>query len=176
MDETNQDGSEVLETTEADTDAAETTDADAEPKVELSQKELDDLKAKAAKADELEKKNKQLFERAKKQDKKAPDEVSQKDMLYLAKADIHEDDMDEVLDLARLKGISVKDAHAYLKPMLDVRTEERRSAAATQTRSPRGAQQASGEQLLATAETTGEIPDTEAGMQQLFRARHGLKK
>jgi hypothetical protein len=174
--EEQQDGSEVLETTE--TQVEETIE---EETPAISKEELETLKAKAAKADELEEKNKQLFERAKKAEKaKAPSNeegLSIKDTLYLAKADIHADDVEEVLELARLKKWDVKQAHDYLKPLLNDRAEERKTAAATQTRGgARGASKTTGEDLLRKAERTGELPDSDEAMRELAQARLNRKK
>jgi hypothetical protein len=168
--EPNQDGSEVLETTEKV--AEETT----ETPEELTAEQIAELKAKAAKADELEKKNKQLFERAKKAEtEKAPlqeEGLSNRDVLYLAKADVHEDDVDEVLDWAKFKKISVAYAHKQLKATLDVRAEQRKSASASHTKGgARGTSKTTGEDLLRKAERTGEVPETAEGMNDLFLAR-----
>ena len=175
MDETNQDGSEVLETTETEAEAVETTEAaDEAPTAE----EIAELRTKAAKADELEAKNKQLYERAKKAETatKAEPQASQnglstKDVVYLAKADIHDDDVDEVLDYAKLKGISVGKAHEFLKPILAVRTEQRATASAANTSSVRrGASKATGETLLENAKA-GKLPDSDDDIARLVAAQ-----
>src|SRR3990167_10113162 len=96
----------------------------------------------------LKKTNKELFERAKKAETalkevkaKKPEVVevgkedfSNKDFLYLAKADVHEDDIDTVLEWAKFKKIGVKEAHGELKAILEVKAEERKSAQVTQTK------------------------------------------
>jgi hypothetical protein len=177
MEDETQDGSEVLETTETEAEAGETTETTDERDTRIAQLEKDKA--------ELESKNKQLFERTKKAegDRKAeaaPSQefaLSEKDRIYLVKADIHEDDLDEVLDRAKSKGISVKDAYAQVKPLLDARTEERRTASATHTKGgARGAAKATGADFLAKAEQTGDVPETEAGMQALQEARLARKK
>lgn len=167
MDEVNQDGSEVLETTEEVVEVEETETGDEETPAE-------DIEAIKAKAADLEQKNKQLFERLKKAEKKEEihtDNLSNKDVLFLAKADIHEDDLDDVLDMARLKGITVAEAHKFMKPILAERQEERRTASATQTRSTRGAQKNTGEDFLKKAERTGEIPDSDEALRSIVEAR-----
>lgn len=176
MDDSNQDGSEVLETTENETEVVT-------EEVEALEEETEDVEA-------LKVKNKQLYARAKKAEgfvevdgkwvkkpaeAKAPLQnltLSVKDQAFLAKVDIHDDDFDEVLELAALKKISVREAHEFMKPILDQRTEERKTAAATQTgRSARGSAKTSGEDLLKQAEKTGEFPETDAGMRELAEAR-----
>lgn len=144
--------------------------------------ELKALREKAARADELEEKNKQLFERAKKKEgaveKKAVDSLTPKDALILAKANVHEDDLDEVLEWAAFKKIPVADAlkDATLKTILSTRAEERVTAEATNTEGGgRGAAKPSGDDLLRKAESTGEVPDTTEGMNALFLARQARK-
>ena len=109
---------------------------------EARKKEAEDF----AKAKELAENYKIRAEKAEKEAKKGggeppkeSPELSTKDVLFLAKADIHEDDMDEVLEWSKFKKISVSDAFKQLKPTLDVRSEERKSAQVTQTKGARGA-------------------------------------
>lgn len=104
------------------------------------------------------------------------DGLSNKDVLYLAKADINEEDLDEVIDYAKLKKIPVAEAHKFMKPILDVRTEERKTAAVTTTRSARVTHVTTGDDLLRKAQQTGEIPESTEGLQELFKARRGIKK
>lgn len=172
-----QDETQVLETesTETATDQTKETDATADTQVDLEA-----LKAKAAKADELEEKNKQLFERAKKaeakkEEKVAPSsELSSKDVFTLVKAGVETDDVDEVVRAAKLLGKSIPDAlkDPVVQSILNTRTEERRTAVATNTKGgARGTSKVSGEDLLAKAERTGELPDTDEGMIALAAAR-----
>ena len=178
MDETNQDDSQVLETSETDTGAVETT-VDA-----LSAEEVAALKAEAAKAKELEAKNKQLFERAKKAEEAAkarPDapsqELSTKDVLYLSGAGIPVDDVDDVISYASKMGVSIKDAHDFYKPILAERAEQRKTAAVTHTKGgARGTTKATGADFLAKAEQTQEVPETEEAMRALQEARLARKK
>lgn len=162
-----------------------------ERKSEEFNRELSTLKEgseKAAKAQELADNYKVRAEKAEAKLKegapltaKQEDGLSNKDILFLAKADIHEDDMDEVLDWAKFKKVAVSEAYKQMKDVLDVRTEQRKTAQATQTRGgARGASKVSGEDLLSKAEKTGEVPTTDEGMSELFLARqarrHGKKK
>lgn len=165
--ENDQDVPVVLETPE---EPVEEQTVEETPEAPQTDEEKEQLKAKVA---ELESKNKQLYERAKKQKEVAKEDgLSNKDVLFLAKADIHQDDLDEVLDWAKFKKVPVNEAYKQLKDTLDVRAEQRKTAAATQTRgSARGASKVSGEDLLTKAERTNEVPDTDEGMAELFKAR-----
>lgn len=176
--ENNQDAPEVLETPVEPVEE-QTEEPQPEPEApQISAKELEALRAKAAQADELEVKNKKLFTRAKeaetvvKKQSSKEDGLSNKDVIFLAKADIHEDDVQEVIDWSKFKKISVSDAYKQLKDTLDVRAEQRKTAAATQVKGgARGTSKVSGEDLLARAERTGDVPESDDGMAELFKAR-----
>ncbi|RJQ33888.1 hypothetical protein C4568_03745 [Candidatus Parcubacteria bacterium] len=171
MDENNQDGSEVLETTE---EVAEET---IETPEESAEDRLTRIEAEKA---ELEAKNKQLYERAKKAEeaKKAEPSnetnLSPKDFLALTEHKVSSEDFDEVIRVAKILDKPVHEAlrDATLKTILEQRTEERRTASATNTRgSSRGAAKVSGDDLLRRAEATGEVPDSDEGMRALALAR-----
>lgn len=178
---TNMDESQVLET--------ETTEAEQDNTVEAEETQEDDVEAikaelekeRAEKA-ELEKKNKQLYERAKKAEKSPAIEgnLTAKDILALKDADISAQDLDEVQDFAKYRKISIAEAleSKTLRTILAERKEERRTAQATETKSPRGIAKVTGEDLLRKAETTGEVKesDIDALIQaRLERKRNKLK-
>ncbi len=158
----NKDGSEVLETTETEEETVETPDEEKE--------------ALKREKEELENKNKQLYERLKKLENKPSDTdgLSSKDVIFLAKTDIHEEDIAEVTDLAKLKKISVAEAYKYLKPVLDVREEERKTAQATQTKGGRGTSTTKPEELLRRA-SQGQIPQDDEGIEALVAAREAQR-
>lgn len=186
MDEENQLDSEELETTE-ETVTEDTGEDTHEESTEESQDEvltpeqIAELKAKAARADELEKKNKQLFERAKKNtpaSKEAKDNLSSKDLYALMEAKVPQDDIDEVTRAAKALNLSIPEAlkSNIVKGILEEKSEERRTATATQTRGgARGSVKVSGADILAKAERTGELPDTDEGMEALAQARMAKK-
>lgn len=145
--------------------------------VESRKKESEDF----AKAKELAENYKIRAEKAEKEAKKGAGdppktspELSTKDVLYLAKADIHEDDMDEVLTFAKFKNISLSEAHKQYKPILDVRAEERKSAQATQTKGARGASKPTPEDLISRA-SKGQLPEKDEDIEALAAARMALK-
>ena len=122
-------------------------------------------------------KNKAILDRNKEKinetEKKATvhDALDIKDTIYLGKADIHDDDLDEVLYYAKNMKVSVREAHEHYKPILADRNDERRTAQATQTKSPRGITKNSGEDTLRKAESTGEVPESEKEMEAMLQAR-----
>ena len=132
--------------------------------------------------------NKQLYERAKKAETalkevkaqkpvekaEVKSELSNKDFLYLAKADVHEDDVDIVLEWAKFKGVDVKQAHKDMKPILDTKAEERKSAQATQTKGSRGASKPTHDEVLSQA-SQGNLPEKDADIESLAAARMASK-
>lgn len=99
-----------------------------------------------------------------------------KDIIYLSKADIHEDDMDEVLEWAKFKKIGVQEAHKQLRATLQVRSEERKSAEVANTSNARrGSSQATGEALISQAKA-GKIPEKDEDIQTLIKTKMGIKK
>ena len=160
------------ETSEGNEEITETT-------TETPEESVEDLKARLAKAEELATNQRIRAEKAEtkaKQTKEVKSDLSNQDLLFLAKSDVHEEDMDELLDYAKFKKVSVKEAHQMMQGLLKVRADERRTANATQVKGgTRGTSKVSGEELLARAQATGEVPEDEAGMQALFIARRAAK-
>lgn len=154
-----------------------------EKKSELRETELAEMKGKAdrtTKAEEVANNQKIRAEKAeaaaKSNSSASQGDLSQTDLLYIAKANIPEEDLAEVIEYSKLKKISVKDAQAFLQPVLDVNAEKRRTAAATHTGGGgRGSSKETGADLLAKAKSTGEVPDTDEGMNELFKARQATK-
>lgn len=93
--------------------------------------------------------------------------LSQTDIIYVAKADIHEDDLEEVLTYAKNNKVTVKEAHQYLKPILDVKAEQRKTADGTNTNGgKRGSSKLSDEALLAEADK-GKLPESDEDIARL---------
>ena len=132
-----------------------------------NEKKFNDQKLRAEKAENELKNNKVI-----------PKEegLSQKDVIYLAKANIHEEDVDEVVELAKLKKITVAEAHKYMTPILETRAEERKTDSATQTKGgARGSAKVTGEDLMAQARE-GKLPETDADWDKLAIARIEAKR
>lgn len=143
--------------------------------------ELAELKAKAEKADELEKKNRQLYERLKKKEEEASlstNGLSTRDTLALIEAKITDEELSEVEEFARYKKLSIADAlkSPTLKAILAERKEEARTARATEVKSPRGVAKNTGEDILRKAEKTGEVPEGMDELKAMLEARLLRKK
>lgn len=167
--EPNQDGSEVLETTEMQDEEVEQTSEEVEDAPQTDEEK----EALRRENEELKKKNSQLYERVKKKDGDTKSTgLSAKDLLALKDANITADDLDEVQDYAAFRKVSLAEAlkHPTLKAILAEKAEERRTAQATQTRSPRGTVKNTGLDHLKKAERTGEIPEDISSIREMLQA------
>ena len=162
------------------------TPNDEEVTTEETTEEVDEEK------ETLREENKKLFARAKKAEgfvlengewvkkpkveRQEPQEersgLSDKDLLFLARTDIHEDNLDELKDWAKFKKISMSEAYQQLKPKFDTDAEIRKSAEVTTTgsrRAPTG--KISDEAFLKKMQN--EIPEPgSADAERLFEIRH----
>lgn len=99
--------------------------------------------------------------------------LTPEDAIVLGKSNIHEDDVNEVIEYARFKKIKIRDAvkDPTLKAILDRRVEERTTAAAANTKGgQRGTSKKSPESLLAEARR-GNMPESDEDIEALVKAR-----
>lgn len=180
---------------DADTDFQATLDglsdedkstAISEKKSEELNKELSSLKKgseKAKKAEELADNYKIRAEKAEKELKvkggKVEDQsLTTKDALALVNAKVSDEDYDEVIRVSKIFGKSIGETlkDKTMQSILSERVEERRTAELAQTgKNRRGESKTTGEDLLAKAEKTGEVPEDEEGLKKLFQARMARK-
>lgn len=145
---------------------------------------LKDKADKAEKAEEIARDQKIRAEKAERELKEKSDKglsgevLSPKDYLALQESKVTSEDFDEVLRVSKILGKPITEAlkDSTMKSILETRNEERRSAAAAHTGGgSRGTSQVKGEDLLSKAEQTGEVPDTDEGMRELFKAKLARK-
>ena len=108
---------------------------------------------------------------------KKSEELSQSDVIAIIKNNVNEEDIPEVADYARLKGITVSEAlkTPIVKTILKDKEEQRNVAEATHTGATRkGASKVSDETLIANARA-GKMPENEADMMRLIEARKRFK-
>lgn len=111
-----------------------------------------------------------------KQTPKAGD-ISTKDLYAFVDAKVPQDDIQEVIEYARLKGLTVAEALKtnVVKTILQDKAEQRNVAeAANVTTAKRISSKISNETLSARA-SKGELPDSEEEIQRLNKIRWGLK-
>lgn len=144
---------------------------------------------------ELKDKNSQLYARTKKaegfklvdgkwvKDEKKPEgtvketpkdsTLSQEDLITIARSDIHEEDLPEVLEYAKFKGVSVKEAlkSPMITTLLATKTEERKTAEATAMGEQRRGAGATPEGKLLADASRGILPESDADIARLAEAR-----
>ncbi len=163
----------VQETTEEV--AEETTET---PEETLTPEQIADLKRKADVSS-------QNFERAKKAEAKAKEleeklketvpskQISTADVMALAKADVHDDDLERIEKFAKDEGVSIREAlkNDELKAILAVRSEKRATAtAANISNVRRGAVKVADEVLVSNA-SAGKLPTDDADIARLMAAK-----
>lgn len=89
---------------------------------------------------------------------KSPEGLSERDLLAVVKANVPEEDLDDVKDYASLKKISIADAlkSDFVKGILSHKAEVRKTAQATQTRSTRSVSKPTGDEIVADISARGE--------------------
>jgi hypothetical protein len=90
-------------------------------------------------------------------------QLSQMDVIALAKADIHEEDMERVTKFAQMEGIAVKDAlsNPDMQAVLERRAETRQAAAAANTGGGKSSQPTMDGEALANEAQKGNLPKVE---------------
>lgn len=105
---------------------------------------------------------------------KSPEELvlTPKDTLALIEAKVSAEDFDEVIRVAKILGKTVAEAvkDKTLQSILRDRAEERQTAIAAQTKSPRGIAKPNGDELIEKA-NRGQLPDSEEDIDRLTEAR-----
>jgi len=174
-------------------DATVTLDTSNETTEEVVNSQIEETSAQEETEDleTLQEKNKRLFERAKKaeaeakllkaerlkveeQAKRAEPEfsVSLKDQMALINAKVHEDDIEEVMDYAKYKGIPISEAlkSSVVQATLRDKAEQRKTAEVTNTSgSKRITQKVTGDALLENARE-GKFPNSDADISKLAEA------
>lgn len=147
--------------------------------------ETEDLAAELAKAKEVAHNQKIRAEKAEAKLKNGTKEVVKessnaltiKDQMALFNAKVNEDDIEEVLDYAKYRNISVAEAlkSTVIKATLAEKEEFRNSAKASIAGNQRrGVAKITEETILNNAQK-GNLPESDEDIQKLFLARKGIK-
>jgi len=94
-------------------------------------------------------------------------DLSTTDIIYLAKTDIDESDVEEVTNYAKTMKVSVKEAHEFFKPILAVRAEQRSTATATNTGTGRRSNAKLSDDAFLSNVEKGNLPDSDEEIQRL---------
>ncbi len=173
--ETNTDEEVILNTQEETTDSQYV-------ETDESSEDLEELKSRLAKAEELVNNYKIRAEKAEKRTEKtevskvAPkkqSDLSAIDIIAISKANIEAEDVEDVLDYAKFKGISLAEAlkSPVVKATLTQKDELRKTAQATSTgTSRRGSASITDSQLMSNAEK-GIMPESDEDFKRLAALR-----
>lgn len=114
----------------------------------------------------------------KKDEVKVDNNISMKDYVAITEAKVSSEDLDEVIDYAKHKNISIQDAlkSSVVKTILKQKAEERDTANAAATGpSRRTTVKQTGEALIEEA-SKGKLPESDEDMAKLSEARMNQKK
>ena len=147
------------------------------------QEDVNELKKKLAtleaQKDHWRKKAQTKEEKAEEMEEKSSNQdLTSRDFLSLAKADVHEDDIDDVVEYAQFKGISVSEAlrNDVVKTILSNKAEYRKTAEAANTSNARKSSSKVSDDALLTNLKKGNVPDSKDEAERLFWARRGGKR
>lgn len=121
---------------------------------------------------ELEKSGKPAGNKDPEGNKQGSSPLSLKDIRALN--DVHDDDVDDITDYAKYKGISIAEAKGTpaMKNLLSAKAEERKTAEASNTGGgKRGSSNASGKALLKKLEDEGKAPESDKDMNAMLDER-----
>lgn len=172
------------ETTKVETEVDGEDAIDLESEIALGEDASEDEKDKAIKTLKAQKDHWRRKATAgvapKEEPKKAeakPSELSQTDLYTLMRNNVPEEDVQDVVDYAKLKGISVAEALSsdVVKTILETKEEQRTVAKATNIgKTAKTNTTVSDEELLSNAKK-GIMPDSDEDMDRLARLRMGKK-
>lgn len=180
-------------TQEDNQDSVEESPTSSQEEIELDFSDEEDVEALKEKLQKLERENATLASQKKhwrdkaenksnsaapSKEVKADSALSLKDQMAIMQANIDPDDLDEVLEYAQFKKISVVEAikSPVVKNLLSEKNEQRQSAVAASSSSQRrGATKLTDDALVKKVQT-GYLPESDEEIERLFNIRHGLNK
>jgi hypothetical protein len=178
----------VQEKLDADTDFKASLEgkSDDERNTAISAKRTEIMNTEWSKAQEYARNQKIRAEKAEEKpnkvtttNKKDDDNLSSVDTIAIIKANIHEDDIEEVIKASKLLGKSIAETlrDTTFKTILNTREEERKTAEATNTNTAKpGIKQVSGDELNQNL-SKGQVPDKGSKeAEDLFWARRGGRR
>ena len=163
----------------------DTTDNEVELDLDL---ELDSEEEQAPEEDERDKRIKTLEaqkehwrQKAEKANKapvaQASNDLTTVDMYALLEAKVPQEDISEIKEFAQLKKVSISEAlkSSVVKALLQEKAEQRNVANATYTGNARRTIQTVSEDVLMANASKGKLPDNDADLLRLIKARKGFK-
>jgi len=130
--------------------------------------EVEELKKKANLADNYKKRAEKAEVKLKKFENQPKEDLSSDDILALAKADLHDEDIAEVREWAKFKSIPVKEALSdpMMKSSIAQREIDRRNAEASNTKGKTGDTKRDAEVIKERA-SQGDLPESDEDIAKL---------
>ena len=146
--------------------------------VETQEESVEEIKARLAKAEELANNYKIRAEKAEKKSKTetkptSNSDLSGLDILTLSKANVDSEDVEEVVNWAKYKGVSVSEAlkSNELNAILNVRKDMRVTANASNTGASRRQTGKLSDEALLNLARSGKMPESEEDLDRLVRLK-----
>lgn len=160
---------EINEDETEETQEEESDESDNNEKLTALEKKVKELEAQ---------KNHWKTKASKKAEVKTEDGLSQNDLYALIKNDVHEDDIDEVVEYSKLKKISVKEAlqSGVVKAILKEKEETRQTAQVANTGTSRKSNTSKDVDTLVTKARKGELPQSPEEMKKVFERMKGIDR
>lgn len=174
------DNDEMVTEETLDTQEEAIVDADSDDTQEDIE-DIEELKAKLAKAEELANNYKVRAEKAEKSKvqptHKEAQGLSITDQMALVRADVHEDDLEEVQEFAKFKKITIAEAlkTPMLKSILLDNKEKRDTAIAANITSSKRVSGKVSDETIFTKAMKGELPESDEELARLWKLRKGIK-
>lgn len=145
---------------------------------EEAEESTEELRERLAKAEELANNYKTRAEKAERTSKAKPpvtaESLNSKDLVAIMNAKVPEEDIDEVVEYAKYRKTSVGEIlkDPIMKATLDLRAEERNTAAAANTTSGRRGSQRIPDDVLLHNASQGKMPDSPTEIARLMKAKY----
>ena len=171
----------VPETTEEEVTPEVTTTEEVVEEETETQESSQELRDRLAKAEELANNYKVRAEKAEKVNKSKPpttaNDLNSKDLVAIMNAKVPEDDIDEVVEYAKYRKASISDIlkDPIMKATLDLRSEERNVASASNTNSARRGSNRVPDDVLLSNAIRGKMPESDVEIARLMSAKYKAK-
>ena len=163
---------EVEETTKNDEESEEETVEELKERLAKAEEEKNNQKIRAEKAEKL---NKKVVKPKVEKETPKNENLTFADQRALIKADIHEDDLEEITEYADFKKISVREAlkTTAVKSIIAESAETRNVADATNTKKARrGKGEVSADRLLNDFKDKGTMPESDEDLDKMLDAKY----
>lgn len=154
--------------TEETTEEVEETPEELRDRLEKAEKKAFDQEQRAIKAEK----------RANQKPPTTAEQLNSKDLVAIMNAKVPEDDIDEVVEYAKYKKVSISEVlkDPIMKSTLDLRAEERNTAASANTSSARRGSNRIPDDVLLSNANRGKFAESDSEIERLMAAKLKVEK